>query len=445
MLSTTRARVMARGLPAHSRNRPAGTGPPPGRAGLGTVGQTAVYVGASALASAASGISKGLLAALLSTAGFGAFAVAQTILEYMSMLCEFGLFLPAARASAVSDAEEQREIVGAAVVMYVPVAAIFVLGVLAVSAFVDGALHVHAGGALRVTAIMAIGWPFVFVGLQLSQGVGKLQISAWTSLLSRVLLLTLLLVATLTGSRLSVTGALIMQDIGLLVGGALLVVWLRPRFRRLGARMLGLARAARAYGFQVYVGRVLAVGTYNMDVLMLAALTNTRTVAHYALAGAIATAVGLPVTGFANALFSRMARSDRLDGSWLAFAWGLGLAAVPVTWALTHVAVGTIFASSYAPTVMLVVPLGLAQVVRGVTGVYIQFLSAHARGRELRNAALVLTVGNIVLNLALIPSFGAEGAAWASVLALLANWLAHAVAYRKVSAQLRQAPRLAQG
>jgi O-antigen/teichoic acid export membrane protein len=55
-------------------------------------------------------------------------------------------------------------------------------------------------------------------------------------------------------------------------------------------------------------------------------------------------------------------------------------------------------------------------------------------GRELRNAGLVLTMSNVVLNVALIPPFGGTGAAWASFVALLANFGAHVVGYRRALA-----------
>ena len=404
------------------------------RALRSTAGQTATYAGATAAASAANGLSKGLLAAVLSVSNFGAFAVGQTILMYASMFCEFGLFLPAARACAAADPDEQHEIIGAAFVLFLPVAAVFVLVILAASLFVNQLFHVDLADALRITAPLAIGWPFAYVGLQLAQGVGRLHVSALTSLFASALFLCALIGTRLLTGHTTVTGALVLQSLTLLAGGGALVVWLSPRFVGVRERIKILVRGARAYGFQVYVGRVLSVGTYNMDVLMLAALTSARVVANYALAGAIASAVGLPVTGLGNALFSRLTRSSRLEGSWLGLSWALGLASVPVTWGLTQIAVGTVFANSYAPAVALVVPLALAQAVRGVTGLYNSFLSAHGRGRELRNAAIVLTLSNVVLNFALIPIFGAQGAAWASVLALLANWFAHTVGYRQVIA-----------
>ena len=267
-----------------------------------TAGQTATHAGATAAASAANGLSKGLLAAVLSVSNFGAFAVGQTILMYASMFCEFGLFLPAARACAVSGPDEQHEIVGAAFVLFLPVAAVFVLVILTVSLFVNQLFHVDLADALRITAPLAIGWPFAYVGLQLAQGVGRLHVSALHGCLASALFLCALIGTRLLTGHTTVTGALVLQSLTLLAGGGALLVWLGPRFVRVRERIRILVHGARAYGFQVYVGRVLSVGTYNMDVLMLAALTSARVVANYALAGAIASAVGLPVTGLGNAL-----------------------------------------------------------------------------------------------------------------------------------------------
>jgi O-antigen/teichoic acid export membrane protein len=109
----------------------------------------------------------------------------------------------------------------------------------------------------------------------------------------------------------------------------------------------------------------------------------------------------------------------------------VGIATVVVASVLAYPFIEIVFSASYLPAAALVLPLALAQMVRGVTTVYNQYLAAHARGRELRNAAIVLTISNVVLNFALIPPFGAMGAAWASVLALVVNLVAHVVYYRQ--------------
>ena len=158
-----------------------------------------------------------------------------------------------------------------------------------------------------------------------------------------------------------------------------------------------------------------------MDVLMLAAFTNASAVGYYSLAGAIATASGFPVVGFSTALFHRMVKHGQIERRWLLGSWVVGLGAAATAWILAAPFIDALFSHRYAPAVALVGPLALAQAVRGVTGVYNSFLSAQAKGRELRNAAFILTSFNIALNFALIPPYGAMGAAWASLVALVAN------------------------
>lgn len=86
---------------------------------------------------------------------------------------------------------------------------------------------------------------------------------------------------------------------------------------------------------------------------------------------------------------------------------------------------------AYAAATAFVVPLAIAQAIRGVTSIYNQFLSAQARGVELRNAGIVLTISNVVFSFTMIPLWGATGAAWASVLSLTANLIAHVRGYRR--------------
>ncbi len=49
----------------------------------------------------------------------------------------------------------------------------------------------------------------------------------------------------------------------------------------------------------------------------------------------------------------------------------------------------------------------------------------------MRNRAFIFTGSNIVFNFALIPPFGATGAAWASLAAMLVNYIAYVTYYRR--------------
>jgi O-antigen/teichoic acid export membrane protein len=393
--------------------------------------QAGLYSGSNVLISGLGAVATALLARHFTTHEFGSYSFAASFLQFVALFFEFGLFLPAARLAAKTDAETGRVIVGASLIAFIPVGIAFG-GTIALSAiFVNQAFHVTAADALLITAPLVMVWPFVLVGQQLAQGVDRLHTYSITAAVTQVLFVGLIVVASVASLDLGITSALLLRCGAMLVGSIALVIWLRPVFSGARAWLPKLVTQAREYGFRVYVGRILSIGTYNMDVLMLGALTNARIVGFYALAGALTFVVGLPASALAAALFPRMAREQRIQNRWVLSSVAIGLAGVLAATLLAHPFVELVFSKRYLPAADLVLPLALAAAIRGVTMIYNSFLSAQARGKELRNAGLILTVSNLVLNFALIPPFGAEGAAWASFLALVANFLAHVVAYRR--------------
>lgn len=397
----------------------------------GVTQQASVYTFASMGSQLLAAVSKIALAALLSVGGFGALAFSLAFLEFGAIFFEFGLFLPAARMAARSEGAEARAQIGAALALYLPVGIAFSLTILALSFAVDAVFDVDAGTALLIASPLAFVYPFGFVGMQLAQAVERLHAFAMTNLAAQAVFLVAVLGMVVFSGETSPEVALLLRAASLGIGGAILIGWLRPCFDRVRARWRSFAKGAREYGFEVYVGRVLSIGTYNMDVLMLGVFADTRAVGLYALAGSIAAAAGLPVTGFGAALFRRMANQRILRPEWLRFAWLGGGACGLLAWLLSPPFLSAFFPSAYGGAAAFVGPLVLAQAIRSVTGVYNSFLSAQGLGRPLRNAALVLTGSNLILNFLLIPPYGAAGAAWASVLALLANYAAHVHGYRR--------------
>jgi O-antigen/teichoic acid export membrane protein len=397
-----------------------------------TAQQAAAFVGANLLANALALVSTALLTRNLATAEFGSYSFATSFLLFVAIFFEFGLFVPAARLAAIADADVRRDIIGSALVAYVPVGIAFSVTVFVLSFWVDDWFHVHSGDALRIAAPLTIGIPFTYSILQqLAQGVDRLHVSSVATALAQLLFVVLLGIWLGVAAGLTTSSSLVLRASAFLITVFASIVWLKPTFGAVHRWIRELVRQAREWGFQLFVGRVLSIGTYNMDVLMLGIWTNSRSVGFYALAGSLAAVSGLPVTGMAAALFARMARATAIPRSWLIISFGVGTLCAVAVWALAEPIIRLFFSARYIQAASLVLPLALAQLVRGVTGIFNTFLSGHGRGRDLRNAGFVLTGSNIAFNFALIPPFGAAGAAWASLLALLANLIAHVVFYRR--------------
>lgn len=372
-----------------------------------------------------------IFARQLTSRAFGDFSFAISFFMFVGMFFDFGLFLPAARIAAAAEPETRRRVVGAALVAFAGVAAAFVAVAVVLSIWIDAVFNVDAGPAIRIAAPLALVFPFQSVALRLAQGVERLHVYSISYALGQLILVAALAVMAGVGTSVDTTTATLLRVGAALAGMLWLAVWLRPRFAGVRDHIAELVRQARSYGFQVYLGNVLGIGTYNMDVLMVAAWTSSRQVGLYALAVAMTNVIGLPVIGYSSALFPRLVGRTRLDYRWVAVALAVGAVGAAALVGLARPLVDLFFSHRYDGAVALVLPLALAQIVRGVTGVYNGFLSANARGVELRNAAIVLMVSNVALNFALIPSYGARGAAWASLAALVANFAAHVWYYRR--------------
>lgn len=395
------------------------------------LGQGAGFAASQAAVAGLGAISTALAARALTTHGFGSLTFAVSFLAFTSLFFDFGLFLPTSRLIALANAREQREIIAAGLAAFLPIGLLFSLSTFALSFGVNSWFNVDAGTAIRLIAPLALVYPFQALASCLTQGSGRLHIYSVTAVIGQGAYVIALVLITALRAKLTVALALELRLGGMLLGSVLLVLWLMPVFRHTVELIRRIVLHARSYGLHMYVGAVFGIATYNMDVLMVGAITNATEVGYYGLAGSIAYMVSLPVYGMCRALFPQMTQSPRLNNRWVGLAAVSGLICASAVVILSHPAVSLLFSGRYAPVLGLIPPLALAEAVRGVTTVYNSFLSAQGRGKELRNAAFVLTGSNLALNFALIPPFGALGAAWASLGALMLNFLAHVVIYRR--------------
>jgi O-antigen/teichoic acid export membrane protein len=398
------------------------------------VRQAALFAGSTLVVGLLSVAAKALLARSLTPTELGAFLFATSLLLLGAILFEFGLFLPAGRAIAGADPSGRREIAGAAIVLYLPVGLAFALAILGVSFAVDGWFNVEAGTALRLTAALALAYPLGQIALWLAQGNDRLHLYSMAAAVGQVAFAGVLAALVVAGVALTVPLALTIQAAGLVAGWALLLGCLRPQLANVRPRIRMLVGEARQYGVHAYLGRIFSIGTYNMDVLLVAAFASARDVAVYAIAATVARVVGLPAVGLASTLFARLTRDGVIARRWLTSCWAIGLVAASLLVVVGGPLVEAVFGSAYVAGAMILAPLAFAEALRGVTTLYNSSLTAQARGKELRNAGVVLTTANLVLNFALIPTHGATGAAWASFGALAINLVVHATLYRRVVA-----------
>jgi O-antigen/teichoic acid export membrane protein len=208
--------------------------------------------------------------------------------------------------------------------------------------------------------------------------------------------------------------------IGLLMLALLLrQLGVRPEFRRLDRAGLGkMWRGTFLLGVDV----VLAMALFRIDALMLGAIAGARAVASYTVAYRLMETVLFVAWAVGRSLFPAMARAG--SGSALLKAGESAIAAAGallIPYAVLLLAEGDrvltlVFGDEYGQSSMIALQfLAFAPLAFALS--YLTGYMLFAQGRKLQ-MVLVSSAGlvvNVALNVALIPTYGPQGAAFATL------------------------------
>jgi O-antigen/teichoic acid export membrane protein len=263
-----------------------------------------------------------------------------------------------------------------------------------------------------------------------SQGVEDLKGANWVILNEELLFLPaygLLWLVGIEGTALAVAG-LLAADVATFVLG-----WRRLSRRGFFAGAarpsLALARRISSYGWRAQLGGVIFLLNLRLDFIILDVMAGPAVLGIYAVASKFAELIKVPGMALTYVLYPRYAREGPATAAMRARrlmprAGGLTAAAiVPLGLAVGFV-IPAIYGRGFEDAILPaeIILLGLA--LEGVGGVITGFL--YGIGRPGRNS-WAMGVGlavTVVLDLLLIPPFGAAGAAAASAAAYTATTLA---------------------
>lgn len=215
---------------------------------------------------------------------------------------------------------------------------------------------------------------------------------------------------------------------GLSLPGAALAAWivLRPRLEGGPPGPGGAAVGAiLAYSVPLMAVGLLYYLFTRMDIIMLGHFRTSAEVGVYGLAARLAVLIPLPLEALNVILEPTVAEAGRFDRTALqalyrrhtpwVLAAGTGLMGIIFFGAP---AVFSFFRGDFAPGWLVLAVLGLGQMINlgvGSAGVFLS-MTGHSRV-EFYNAAAMVAL-NFLLNLLLIPAYGAAGAAAATAVAL---------------------------
>ncbi len=206
---------------------------------------------------------------------------------------------------------------------------------------------------------------------------------------------------------------------------------LKPKFQNIKQHTKELIKEIKSYGFYIYIARAIDIITYETDKLVLGFFFSTTVIGYYGLAVLFVT----PLSYFAKSIgqvkfkgfYTEQGISKKvLNTNRTVLSIGL----------LTYFIIGnflfiTLFGDKYTPALAIIPILAVAMFFAGLYQPYNQYLASKGQGKALRNIAIGTSTLNILLNFTLIPLFNIMGAAAATVISIIGQYMLHRIYYKK--------------
>jgi O-antigen/teichoic acid export membrane protein len=203
----------------------------------------------------------------------------------------------------------------------------------------------------------------------------------------------------------------------------------RGFFRDAARPSIDLARHIAGYGLRAQVGGILTLLNLRLDFLLISVLTGPAVLGVYAVASKFAELLKIPPLALTYVLYPKYAREGQQTAAakarkLLPRAGLLTAGAIVPVWLAATYLIPALYGSDFtgAITPAHIILIGLAP--QGIAAVITAFLYGVGRPGLNSWAMAVGLVATVVLDLLLIPRFGAVGAASASAVAYASSTLA---------------------
>jgi O-antigen/teichoic acid export membrane protein len=403
--------------------------------------QTSLLYGAQIASSALNLAFTSTLARTLHREGFGVFSFCWfSIISYVGLLFEFGVFAAGARLLAVAgERDGERRLLGALLTAALVIGAAFGVTIAASGPLVDRIFDTNVAGILLAASPFVVAVPLQMMLEFACQGMNRIGTLAVLRLTLPTVGLAIVAVLFALPGGASPLRAVVAYVGGLLVATGVVAYLLRPSFENLGDELRRLLSATREFGLHMFVGRATTMLSARFDSVLIPYFIGLPAVGVYNLARQISDPVATLARSLAMTRFKAFA--SRAEVSAYIQKWNAALLLVAVFGLVTvgPLAVYLFFGRRYADAAPLIGPLGLAALFAGLFQPYNTFLSAQGRGREMRNISVAMGVVNTVGLLTFVPLFGVAGAAWWAAGSMAFSFLLHLYYYRQVRNTLRKA------
>lgn len=367
----------------------------------------------------------------LTVAEYGQFSFFITVINVVYVFFTIGIFESASRQIALSESPHRyRRILGATLFLsllsYIAFTVLFGLS----SPIWDSVFEVKIGNLVKVLFPLAGVYLFSNMWQLVLRGAGKIPRLSVFIVGPRVVYV-LALIILIFFRHFTLFGTALFNLISIAVFVILFAITEKPDFSALSESVRKLREEVKTFGVHLYWSELIKVFLYHTDKLLISFFIDAENLAYYALAYTIAFPLSFFSTALSVTYYKKFSVSHKLDRRIILLNLLWITISVVIFIILRRWIILTLFSEKYLTSLTVFPILAIAFGFAGLSKPYSFYLTARGAGREIRNISVSILITHLGLNFIFIPVWGIMGAALASLLTYLTDFLLSVYFYRK--------------
>jgi len=372
-----------------------------------------------------------LLAKEMGVQQFGIYSFTLATISFVAIFFEFGYFASGARLLAQNhDKVYETELIAALLIIAGIIALGFVITIFALSFGVDYIFADKIGDILRIASVVSFSFILPFFMELVLKGSNHIEYLSLFHFVWKILFI-IGIIALWTMKQLTPLYTLFFLSGSAILTFLLVIIYLKPRFYLLHKTLAEIHAENIRYGIHLYFGRVVDVSTYQLDKLMIAFFVNATEVGFYSLALAMANPLNTFSTALSSSKFKGFSDKKPISRTIILTNMTWILTGILGIFALGYMVVYFVLGSDFKDVYPLLIILSFAVAFQAGYQPFNAWLASNGEGVYMKRKSFYTAFANIVLNIALIPIWGAVGAAIASVISMAISYWLHIFFYRK--------------
>ncbi|WP_185218494.1 oligosaccharide flippase family protein [Sphingobacterium mizutaii] len=362
-------------------------------------------------------LTNSMLTKLLGKELYGDYALIVNIFTFCQILFNLGLYYTLSRLVAITN--DENKIRGYYFVGIILTFGLFFL--MSISLVLYGYFSNNFNNKnLLYTFFISIpfSWLFLFTTLNefFLQGVSKIKLLSISRVLPKVLF-AIFLILWFFKDGVNLNWVLLMNYITLLITYVYVYLRIKPSKLYFFRRLKEVIVANKQFGFDIYLGALIASGSGSLSGILIGQFgINNVEVGFFTLATLLSSPLSIIPNIIATVQFKQFAKIIKIPFQTIGVTIGICIFFLFFIWLFSEPLVLAVFGEEYFETIEILKFLSIGYLMYGLGDFYNRFLLAKGKGRELRNASIIVGVTLLIANVVFIKYLGGIGAAYARII-----------------------------